>query len=502
MNAFMIFSKRHRPLVHQKHPNQDNRTVSKILGEWWYALGQEEKQKYHDLAHQVKEAHFKAHPEWKWCNKERTKSSSSSKSDKQAKVEGEDSKDEIDLKCKERPFDTDTDDVTDDVDSEMEIETPDNSDKTSMSAGDTKPKLETVPVISLVPVTSTTPLSSPLPPGLRPPASHHLTSSLPPGISTIKHPLPPASISLPTQPVTKEELEESKTPVTPGTPTFILAPTPAQIKASQSSSEPESESEPVSGGGKKSFFKKVIREDGMDQVLETVNFEQKFSSLPEYVPVQLGLNSPTNKSSIPASPQFFVANYRKKRKVSYVEDDLGSEATATPRSPRTPHCSATPRSPRTPQTTALTGNTFFGPDFNPEQFKTGDAACESGVASPSTPSTAGLGESSSSGGKPSSLRKTLDSRRQLVMELFQEEGLFPSNAATAQFQTKHSSVFPNKVCLQLKIREVRQKLMSTNSNCSTPTVASTCSTVSPSVSTVTTTTAAPTPNTLVTTESI
>lgn len=30
MNAFMIFSKRHRPLVHQKHPNSDNRTVSKV----------------------------------------------------------------------------------------------------------------------------------------------------------------------------------------------------------------------------------------------------------------------------------------------------------------------------------------------------------------------------------------------------------------------------------------------------------------------------------------
>ena len=38
MNAFMIFSKRHRPLVHQQNPNQDNRTVSKILGEWWYSL--------------------------------------------------------------------------------------------------------------------------------------------------------------------------------------------------------------------------------------------------------------------------------------------------------------------------------------------------------------------------------------------------------------------------------------------------------------------------------
>lgn len=30
MNAFMIFSKRHRPIVHQKHPNSDNRTVSKV----------------------------------------------------------------------------------------------------------------------------------------------------------------------------------------------------------------------------------------------------------------------------------------------------------------------------------------------------------------------------------------------------------------------------------------------------------------------------------------
>ncbi|KAJ8268376.1 hypothetical protein COCON_G00135480 [Conger conger] len=74
MNAFMIFSKRHRTLVHQRHPNQDNRTVSKILGEWWYALGQKEKQKYHDFAFQVKEAHFKAHPDWKWCNKDRKKS--------------------------------------------------------------------------------------------------------------------------------------------------------------------------------------------------------------------------------------------------------------------------------------------------------------------------------------------------------------------------------------------------------------------------------------------
>ncbi|KAL3290368.1 hypothetical protein HHI36_023710 [Cryptolaemus montrouzieri] len=78
MNAFMIFSKRHRALVHQRHPNQDNRTVSKILGEWWYALAPERKKKYHELASEVKEAHFKAHPEWKWCNKDRRKSSTGS----------------------------------------------------------------------------------------------------------------------------------------------------------------------------------------------------------------------------------------------------------------------------------------------------------------------------------------------------------------------------------------------------------------------------------------
>lgn len=78
MNAFMIFSKRHRADVHKQFPNQDNRTVSKILGEWWYALEPVKKQKYHDLASDVKEAHFKAHPQWKWCNKDRRKSSTSS----------------------------------------------------------------------------------------------------------------------------------------------------------------------------------------------------------------------------------------------------------------------------------------------------------------------------------------------------------------------------------------------------------------------------------------
>ncbi|XP_055715349.1 uncharacterized protein LOC129809512 isoform X7 [Phlebotomus papatasi] len=102
MNAFMIFSKRHRALVHQKHPNQDNRTVSKILGEWWYALGPDEKGKYHDLATEVKEAHFKAHPEWKWCSKDRRKSSSSTK-DGRGRTDSIDGADSLDEKSPKTP---------------------------------------------------------------------------------------------------------------------------------------------------------------------------------------------------------------------------------------------------------------------------------------------------------------------------------------------------------------------------------------------------------------
>ncbi|CAF96415.1 unnamed protein product, partial [Tetraodon nigroviridis] len=61
----------------------------------------------------------------------------------------------------------------------------------------------------------------------------------------------------------------------------------------------------------------------------------------------------------------------------------------------------------------------------------------------------------------SSLRRTLDQRRALVMQLFQEHGFFPSSQATAAFQARHLDTFPTKVCLQLKIREVRQKIMQT-----------------------------------------
>lgn len=58
-----------------------------------------------------------------------------------------------------------------------------------------------------------------------------------------------------------------------------------------------------------------------------------------------------------------------------------------------------------------------------------------------------------------SLRQKLDQRRHLVKQLFADEGYFPSAQATALFQQKYQHIFPNKNILQLKIREVRQKIM-------------------------------------------
>lgn len=66
MNAFLIFCKRHRSVVKSKYPHLENRSITKILGEWWAALDTDEKHKYTELARQYKEAFMKANPNFKW----------------------------------------------------------------------------------------------------------------------------------------------------------------------------------------------------------------------------------------------------------------------------------------------------------------------------------------------------------------------------------------------------------------------------------------------------
>ncbi|CAG5043391.1 unnamed protein product [Parnassius apollo] len=66
MNAFLIFCKRHRSVVRDKYPNLENRSITKILGEWWANLEKEEKACYTSLAKQYKDAFFSANPDFKW----------------------------------------------------------------------------------------------------------------------------------------------------------------------------------------------------------------------------------------------------------------------------------------------------------------------------------------------------------------------------------------------------------------------------------------------------
>lgn len=86
------------------------------------------------------------------------------------------------------------------------------------------------------------------------------------------------------------------------------------------------------------------------------------------------------------------------------------------------------------------------------------------ASSPRTPNTPGTSRDGEKG-----YRKILEQRRQLVMKLFRDHSLFPTAQATSNFQAMHTDIFPSKSSLQLKIREVRQKLMAQSSH--TPTSA-------------------------------
>ncbi|KAG8325485.1 DNA binding [Homalodisca vitripennis] len=178
-------------------------------------------------------------------------------------------------------------------------------------------------------------------------------------------------------------------------------------------------------------------------VLEQVNFEKKFSSLPEFKPEEC--QSPS-AISVPSSPHVFNAQtFRKKQQPQHrsnVEEESTPEVAM----------SATPKSAK------LVGSTFFGPDFNIEVFKGSTVDLDSlDASSPRTPKTPGSRD------PDKGHRRVLEQRRQLVMQLFHEQGFFPSTQATTAFQSCHVDIFPNKTSLQLKIREVRQKLMANQS---------------------------------------
>ncbi|CAG2165423.1 unnamed protein product [Oppiella nova] len=232
---------------------------------------------------------------------------------------------------------------------------------------------------------------------------------------------------------------------------FVLAPTPAQLGKVRNKKASNGEST-ASDGDNRDLA--AAERDAMDRVLEEVNFERQFAQLPEFKPTRtplLNSATATPTTPIPLSPSLtaaFVSSYRKRQRMSHSSQQSAATTPSSAALPKTPETAAT-----TSPDTDTSGNTFFGPTFNLGEALASTNS-EADVPSPLTPAG---GETE----KSSSLRRTLDQRRQLVMHFFNEKGLFPSAQETAEFQMKYSSIFPNKNTLQLKIREVRQKLMST-----------------------------------------
>uniref|UniRef100_F1KQK3 Protein capicua n=1 Tax=Ascaris suum TaxID=6253 RepID=F1KQK3_ASCSU len=572
MNAFMIFSKRHRPMVHEKYPNRDNRTVSKILGEWWYALGPEEKQKYHDLATQVKEAHFRAHPDWKWCSRERKKSTNGTRKESESRDDSSANDIEISDRMASECIDGKAlpllSPVTPavhhptpfrvhvDASQDSPLLSPTNTEISLISSSylsssmngtnsceqqnntymsmlksftnsdkdpNAQPKLD----IDVVPSSAAVaPQNAPISYCT---AISPMSASL--ANSCVSSAPPTSTLSRDTATANRQEHME----------TFVLMPTPAQrgIAKGQrrTSSKSSTNSSTYAGSGSvssttaleslsvsspsalqtpsdvsaqageqssnttatsvddsvnrnihseeknkqkelselrktnecneadgKTSSKKLFKrnDDSMDRVLNQVDFEKKFANLPAFTP-----DDPhKGTASLPSTPSAVLRTILEKQK--NVGESERSECTPmlTPHTPK-----MTPKTPGigSARRESNASSFFFGPNFNPAalhdptKLSQDDNDVSYPVYSPRTPKTPLDGST-----EKSASRKLLDHRRQLVMELLEEYGMFPSGQATSSFQSKHRQYFPNKQTLTLKIREVRQKMMATMQSPLTP----------------------------------
>lgn len=240
-------------------------------------------------------------------------------------------------------------------------------------------------------------------------------------------------------------LESRGEPPTPPSPAPAPAPAPGSSSSSSEGSSGRAagdtpERKEAAGTGKKVKvrpppLKKTF--DSVDnRVLSEVDFEERFAELPEFRPEEV-LPSPTLQS-LATSPRAILGSYRKKRKNSTDLDSAPEDPTSPKRKMR--RRSSCSSEPNTPKSAKCEGDIFT---FD----RTGTEAEDV------------LGELEYEKVPYSSLRRTLDQRRALVMQLFQDHGFFPSAQATAAFQARYADIFPSKVCLQLKIREVRQKIM-------------------------------------------
>uniref|UniRef100_A0A0K0EVH6 Protein capicua homolog (inferred by orthology to a human protein) n=1 Tax=Strongyloides venezuelensis TaxID=75913 RepID=A0A0K0EVH6_STRVS len=455
MNAFMIFSKIHRPLVHEKYPNRDNRTVSKILGEWWYSLEVEEKQKYQLMASQAKEAHFKAYPNWKWCNKERKKSPI---------CKNDNSIDDMpleQLKSTSVFFNQNTSTST--------IPNKPVSSQISHSINDETEALQHLETLAqysngIFNFTSTgtanksifsAPANVTRPPFLFSPTSLNIQQNL--SLAAAAQ----SSLFFNDNPISQ--------PFTNNTPALNIT-VPNIFHISNATGNPITlMPTPAQRGLKKNVMTRNDTNSNMLQTLTGVNINNTFQPIPSSASLQHTSNTifnthtnPTdnnNVSSYDAASLLLRASQQSNTTFLNITNDsnlnlLNSLITSSPKSII-----------KSCDNDKILSSPFYNTS-QPMEWITGGLLTPTGVASaPVTPfegkPSSSLISSASTNDRPFN-RKILDIRRQLVYQLLEKQGMFPASDYVSSFQQKFKKYFPTKQMLILKIREMRQKIMSTS----------------------------------------
>ncbi|VDK19818.1 unnamed protein product [Anisakis simplex] len=229
-------------------------------------------------------------------------------------------------------------------------------------------------------------------------------------------------------------------------------------------------------------------DDHMDRVLNELDFDKKFASLPAFTP-----DDPhKGTTSLPSTPSAVLRTILEKQKNVVCNSDNCYESDSshyayfdyyspmlTPHTPKmTPDGMAAAEQKRESSNSSTSSSFFFGPNFNlaalhDNTVKVNDSSNTSMSQNQDTyydiaAKTSYDNSNNNNCNEKSSSRKLLDHRRQLVVELLEQYGMFPSGQATASFQDKHRQFFPNKQTLTMKIREVRQKMMATMHSPLTP----------------------------------
>ena len=185
------------------------------------------------------------------------------------------------------------------------------------------------------------------------------------------------------------------------------------------------------------------------RVLSNVNFERQFAELPEYIPhLRSGRESQQRASSTRRGP--VVGNMPEPSDSDTLQMVMSSPERLTT------GC------------LALEGSHAVGSRASslPSLEALAEVAAleQGGLKESERDDNSDLRQPEPSSPTLGSLKKPVDQRRSVVMQLFQHHGYFPSDSITTVFQQRHGDLFPTKAALQLKIREVRQKIMHNGGN--------------------------------------